>query len=110
MKNNIRQILMINILVIGICSMISGTITADELDIEVTIDPEEPLPESTVTFTVEVDDENITGVWLNYNECKSEDLCYVRQNISMNHASDDTYEATIDLEHDDATYVQYFAP
>ena len=76
----------------------------------VTLDPEAPKPEATVTFTATVDDDNVSSVWLNIQECTAvTGICFgdSKQNLSMTEQADGTYEASATLTHDDATYVQY---
>ena len=104
--NDKKRKMLIGLLVLfGICITAIGT---EATDPTMEIYPEKPAPGSTVAFTAEVTDENVTGVWLLFNECKSGDLCYVRQNVSMDPIGDDKYEVEVTLEHEDATYIQYW--
>jgi len=78
-------------------------------DPTVTVDPEAPIAESTVSFTAELDDEDVIGVWLKVQECNANSgICFPDslQNISMTE-QDSEYKASVTLSHDDATYIQY---
>ena len=71
------------------------------------IDPDQPAPLSTVTFTAQIDD-TATAVRLLIQECNGNTgICYVRQNLSMSDMGDGSYQKTVTLEHEDATYIQY---
>lgn len=73
------------------------------------VDPEEPEQLSEVTFIVTFDDYNdVNEVFLVYNECTKNDICYTRGNISLNNIGNGKFEGTINLEHDDSYYVQYW--
>jgi hypothetical protein len=86
---------------------IFSTITAvDEPTIE--IKPSSPTPESTITFTATVKDENTTDVRLVLQECDGNTgICFTKENISMNSVDINTYEIMFTLEHSEATYIQY---
>ena len=74
----------------------------------VDIKPASPTPESTITFTATVEDENTTEVRLVLQECDGNTgICFTKQNISMNSVDLDTYEISFALEHSEATYIQY---
>ena len=79
---------------------------SDEPSLIVT--PSNPTSGSTVTFTVNISEENVSGIWLEIQECNGDKgICYPRQNISMQENNPGTYQLSIDLKHDDATYIQY---
>lgn len=96
-----------NIVLVGLClTIISGFVVADEPTLE--LNPEKPYPQSDVTFTAEVTDENILEVRLEIQECNANtQICYPKQNLSMTEVSTGTYESTVTLQHADATYIQY---
>jgi len=77
-------------------------------DASIEITPEEPLPGSTITFHVELTQENALNANIWIQECNGNTgLCYQDQTVTMTETSDDVYEATVNLQHDDATYFQY---
>lgn len=86
---------------IGVCS---GAMTTT-----VRIEPENPEPASEITFTVDIDQENVTEAWMIIQECKGSDFCYIPQNISMEKVTEFTYEKAVTLQYDDSTYVEYYA-
>lgn len=76
----------------------------------VTVDPETPEVQSTVTFTAELGDEDATSVRITIQECDANTgICFPDslQNLSMTEQSDGSYEASATLTRDDATYIQY---
>ena len=84
----------------------STILAVDEPTIE--IKPSSPTPESTITFTATVKDENITDVRLVLQECDGNTgICFTKENISMNYIDMNTYEIMFTLEHSEATYIQY---
>ena len=75
----------------------------------INVDPEEPEQLSEVTFTVTFDDyDDINEVFLVYHECTKNDVCYSNNNKSLNNIGNGKYEITINLEHDNSYYVQYW--
>ena len=74
----------------------------------VTVDPETPEAESTVTFTAVLDDDDVISVWLDIREC-SAILCFPGsiQNLSMTEQADGSYETSATLTYDTAIYIQY---
>ncbi len=75
----------------------------------ITLNPEQPYPQSTVTFTAEVADIEVTNIYIVVQECNGKTgICYPdEQNSTMTQKSANTYDTTITLKHDDATYIQY---
>ncbi len=74
----------------------------------VTITPTHPTPQSTVTFEVNTSEENILEVWLEIQECNGDKgICYPKQNLSMEETSPGLYKLSVNLQHNDATYIQY---
>jgi hypothetical protein len=75
----------------------------------VTTEPEEIVKQSTFTFTVELDDEDVTSVWLFIQECDaSTGTCFPEtiQNISMTE-QDGKYQTPVTISHERASYIQY---
>lgn len=110
MKNNIRQVLIIGVLVLGMYSWTVGTVGAAEPMVEdVTIEPEEPTLLSTITFTATITSEDsLEDVRLIVKEC-SESVCFTPGfNISMDIIDTTTYQAQVTLTHEDAVKIQYY--
>jgi hypothetical protein len=96
------------LIIIGIFLLLTMNVSAySEPDINV--DPTEPEQLSEVTFTVTFDDyDDVNEVFILYNECTKNDICYTRVNKSLNNVGNGNYEITVNLEHDDSFYVQYW--
>jgi len=107
MKNNTKRIFIIAIVILGFLISTFNSVSAEnEPTIEIT--PQSPTPESTITFTASVKDENTTDVRIVIQECDANTgICFTKQNISMNSVDLDTYEISFTLEHSEATYIQY---
>jgi len=75
----------------------------------VTLNPEAPYPQSTVTFTANIADIDVTNVYIEVQECNGNlGLCYPDEsNASMTQKSAYAYDTTITLKHSDATYIEY---
>lgn len=75
----------------------------------VTLNPESPYAQSTVTFTANIADIDVSNVYINVQECNGNlGLCYPDEsNVSMTQKSAYAYEATLTLKHSDATYIEY---
>ena len=103
MKQAIRKIIFGSLLIFILGISITSVAVA-ETTVSYTIDPEEPKRQSDVTVTLEVEDEDITEIYLEMRECRN-DLCYDwNTNVSMVDKGDNTYDVEITLEYDDATY------
>ena len=107
MRRITRRKLIITIAILGLfISTVINVPSASEPTVD--IKPASPTPESTITFTATVEDENTNEVRLVLQECDSNTgICFTKQNISMNAIDNDTYEVSFDLEHPEATYIQY---
>jgi len=85
----------------------SVSVTADPTIIDINIEPVEPAPLSTITFTVAIN--NTTSnedVRLILQECR-EDLCFIdKLNESMDRING-VYQTTITLIHEQATQFKY---
>ncbi len=82
-------------------------VSADPAIIDITIEPPEPIPLSTITFTVVLDNtSNSEDVVLILQECQ-DDLCFIdKWNKSMT-MIDGVYRTTITLIHEQATQCKY---
>jgi len=108
MKKRMNERLLIGVLLLGIF-LVNVTVVgaADPTVDDISYDPTSPTKESTITFTAEVSGDDIE-VWLTVQEC-SDEICYIdKHNESMTAAGDNTYEAVVTLEKNDATYVKYW--
>ena len=75
----------------------------------VSVNPDPPVVQSEVTFTVEVDDQDVVGVWLKVQECNANTgICFPEtlKNLSMSE-QDGNYTVSTTLTHKDSTYIQY---
>jgi len=82
-------------------------VSADPANIDIIIEPSEPTPLSTITFTVTIDNtSNIEEVRLIFQECQ-DDLCFIdKWNESMTMINE-VYQTTITLIHEQATQGKY---
>lgn len=100
--------LMIYFFAMGMFLSTIYTLTATDLDIDITLNPKNPAPKSVVTFSVDINGDSISTVQLIIRECnKDTGLCHMPQNISMNKVDDDTYEADVQLKQDDVNSITY---
>lgn len=107
MKDNIRQILIISVLVLGMYSWIIGTVGAAEPTVvEIDYDPQNPEVASTVTFNATINGEDVSAVHIIVQEC-NEQVCFIRHNISMNKVDTSEYQIDVELTRDDASIVKY---
>jgi hypothetical protein len=80
-------------------------IVSAETEVTYKVEPIEPKPLSDVTITVKIDDDTVSFVYLEMQECTAAGICYGWDtNVSMDSLGDNKYQATITLEHDDASY------
>ena len=87
--------------------MTSLVTTADPI---VAVDPGTPTVQSTVTFTADLGDDDAISVWITVQECDANTgICFPDslQNVSMTELADGSYEVSITLIHEDASYLQY---
>jgi len=106
--NNGGNTLFVAILVLNIfvLTALTTAIAAPTIG-EITLNPSEPTPQSTIDFSVDINGDDISSVWLIVQEC-NENICYSGQNVSMSKVSVDGYEAEATLIHADATYIKYY--
>lgn len=108
MMNKIGKVLLIYLLGMGMFLSATFTLGGDSPSVDIDLNPLNPTPKSVVTFSVDINDDSISTVRLLINECNKEaGVCHMPQNISMNKVDDDTYEAEVKLEYDDATSITY---
>ena len=110
MKKNTKNILIVTIVILGLHMSMVGSISAANLP-TMEIKPPNPAPESTISFTANIEDENTTEVWIHIQECdENAGLCFPDsvKNESMTDLGDGKYEVSIALIHDDATYITYW--
>ena len=101
-----KKILIVTIVILGLC-VLNANIMAEPVVEEVTIDPAEPTPLSTITFNATITSEDeIDGVYLILQECKDVSLCFLRKNESMD-LVDGIYQKTFQLEHEATTLIKY---
>ena len=101
-----KKILIVTIVILGLC-MLNANIMAEPVVEEVTIDPAEPTPSSTVTITATITGEDdIDAVHLTIQECKGETLCFRKDTKTMN-LVDGNYQYAYKLQHEDATFFKY---
>jgi len=88
--------------------LLSTPILANPIVEQVTINPSEPLPLSTITFNVTIlCNDTIDEVRLFVQECRV-DLCFVHSfNISMEKITNDTYQGRCTLIEEEATQIKY---
>jgi hypothetical protein len=109
MTTNLKKTLLSTIILIAIVGIGTGFVSAAPPTIgDISIDPEQPTAQSTVTFTVDVTADQISGVYTIVQECNGNTgICYTPQNMSMTEITQGTYETSVLLSHEDATYFTY---
>ncbi|UCF13062.1 MAG: hypothetical protein JSW06_02085 [Thermoplasmatales archaeon] len=107
MKNKNRHVLLISILILGLYFS-SANVVADPVVENISIDPTNPAPLSTITITANIDGENITNVNLSVGECnKTAGVCYVYHQITMTEKTEGQYTAELTLEKSKASYISF---
>lgn len=104
MKNERKIIVFVALAVMSLFGTSIGFAVAPTIG-EVVLNPEKPTPQSDVTFSVDVTGDNVSSVWLVFEECK-QGLCYKNENISMPKEGV-SYETEVTLGHEDSTYITY---
>lgn len=82
---------------------------ADPIVGDILVTPSHPAPLSDVTFSVEIEGNDISSVRLIVRECNKETgICHAPpQNVSMSNVGGNTYKAEVTLIHDDVTSITY---
>ena len=104
---DLKYSLVVAIVALGFLLTIT-TIQAEPETKEITLNPENPAPKDTITFTVTLEsNEDIDEVRLILEECE-ESLCYQDGfNESMEKNNDGKYEVEITLKHQTAVELKY---
>ncbi|MFO8078009.1 MAG: hypothetical protein R6U21_05155 [Thermoplasmatota archaeon] len=104
-QKNMKRVMLIFMILI---SMLLTPITTAVDNPTITVDPAQPKPQGTVTFTVTIPTaETITNAVIYVEECES-GLCFTDNfNETMTKTGSDTYEATITLRHKTAVEMKY---
>ncbi len=97
------------LIIVILLTLITSTAIADDINVDIT--PQKPQAMGTIDLTVSITNQAITnpeGVYVIIQECNANNgICYTKENTSMSKDSEDVYSANINLNHDDATYLQY---
>ena len=104
------QFLFVNFCCICMLLIAVGSIAeADPIVEDITLIPNNPAPQSEVTFSVDVSGNSISSVWIVIFECNEETgICHAPpQNVSMRKVDSDTYKAEVTLKWDDVTKIKY---
>jgi hypothetical protein len=103
-----KKIIVIGIIILFLCMVVQPSIALcrDPTIISITISPEKPVPLSTITFTLEIEGENISEVYMRLKEA-NDYFCYTPRNVSMDRINEEIYECNVTLEWVDATYISY---
>jgi hypothetical protein len=105
-----RQIILITIFVIGVfLSTVNIIVLAEPVVGDIILTPRNPAPQSDVTFSVDIDGNDVSSVKIIISECNKEiGICHAPpQNVSMKKIGDNSYEAKVTLKHDDVTSITY---
>jgi len=93
--------------ILTILLILSLNVSAEET-VNVDIIPEKPQPMGSVEITANIDDADITNVFIVVQECDADTgICYEKENYSMTNIQDNTYSSSINLGNEGATYLQY---
>lgn len=106
-KKNKPLLLIFLISFLLLVCMQSSTV-ADPIVTTVSLDPVDPAPTETITFTATIDsNETPTSVFILVQEC-NENICFKDgYNESMTVQATGEYQGQIALQRDDATYIKY---
>lgn len=103
-QNNTKKIIPISIITTLFIFSLSMATAAPTVE----LNPAQPKPKETVTFTATIPDvDDIEQVNIHVEECSSS-LCFTDDfNETMANTAEDTYTATITLKHEDAIYFKH---
>jgi len=113
MKTNSKASMYIGIVLLSVYVLIGAAVAMVPIGTLFTIDsviitPEEPTRLGELTISAQFSGEELTEIYVLVQEC-TPTLCYSMDelNVSMTLTGEDTYEATLTLTKDDATYIKY---
>ena len=88
---------------------VGNLVYADPIVGDILVTPSHPAPLSDVTFSVEIEGNDISSVRLIMRECNKETgVCHAPpQNVSMTNVGGNTYEAEVTLIHNDVNSITY---
>jgi hypothetical protein len=107
MRSILRKVLISVIIISGL--YISTTTVLADPTVDIEIEPQNPAPSSTVTFTGIITGDSVTEVFINVIECKG-DICFAKPvvNSSMNKNNEGEYQLDVTLSHSDADSIKYW--
>jgi len=109
MKHQKNKIIVLSLILIAfLLTMIPQVTAADPEVSQILLDPEEPAPTETITFTATIESEDApTSVYIVVQECKA-DICFKDgYNESLTLLDGNNYQGAVTLGRDDATYIKY---
>jgi hypothetical protein len=108
MKLKKRQLHLVSLMSLLLLINIPLSLAADPMLTNITLDPTDPEPTDTITFTAIIESEETpTSVYIIVQECKA-DICFKDgYNESMALVDTDQYQGQVTLGRADATYIKY---
>lgn len=107
MKNKYEKKKMILSAVLFLMLLSTANIVFASAQPTVTVNPESPQPQSTVTFTADLADIDVINVYIHVQEC-DDDVCFIDKfNETMGRIDGNTYEASVTLLQKNAVYLEY---
>ena len=103
-----KPIILSLILAAFLLTLIPQVSAADPVVSQILLNPEEPAPTETITFTSTIESDDVpTSVYIVVQECKA-DICFKDgYNESLALLDGNNYQGEVTLERDDATYIKY---
>lgn len=102
-----KKVLIMTFVVLGLYFS-SANVVADPVVENISIDPTNPAPLSTIIVTANIYGEDITNVNLSVGECnRSAGVCYVYHEIPMTEKTEGQYTAEVILEKPKASYISF---
>lgn len=100
----IRKIIFTTIILI----VLSTNIVLATPNVDVTVDPSEPVAGESIKVTANVTNiDDISDVRIIIEECQGVNLCFEKTNVSMDSIANGQYFYDFNLEHNDATLLKY---
>ena len=109
MKHQKNKLIVLSLILTAfLLTMIPQVTAADPVVSQILLDPEEPAPTETITFTATIESDDIpTSVYIVVQECKA-DICFKDgYNESLTLLDGNNYQGEVTLDRDDATYIKY---